>query len=177
MLLTLTFAVCLATVLARCPVPSAVEKGLRFQECRPGQPNYTLKVLNLTVTDLRGSQKYPVDLSQPLMVNIVVANHGRIVRDILSDTTVQVYTSVLWFPCAWRTLPTLGLLSNIRGCVGCPIQQGITKLTMPLYPSTYRAIISMLSSGTAYAVTAVARDGDDPAVELSCLRIEGLIDV
>ncbi|CDW53983.1 hypothetical protein TTRE_0000225201 [Trichuris trichiura] len=170
MLLKLALISCLSTVFASCPTPASIEKTIRVQECRTGRPIFC--VLNLTVTNSDGIQKYPVNIRKPFTVHIVVANNGNTVNNMLSDGDIQTYMNLLWFPCSWRSLPTFGLL-NMKACVGCPLLPGINKITMlvAFFASLTKEILQ-----AAYAVEVVARDGNHPETELACIRIEGVIE-
>ncbi|KHJ87868.1 hypothetical protein OESDEN_12347 [Oesophagostomum dentatum] len=52
--------------------------------------------------------------------------------------------------CAWRQVPTFGLLNNIDGCDyahNCPLTQGPLALDLPLDLTEFSAVINVLASG------------------------------
>ncbi|XP_003371543.1 conserved hypothetical protein [Trichinella spiralis] len=94
-------------------------------------------------------------------------NGGGVLNNIYADIDLQYFGKLLWGSCSWHSLPTMGLLRNIKQCYNCPLQPGNNTLVLNFDFSPY--------SPGIYAMDIVMRDADNPTDEIACLRVESKI--
>ncbi|KRZ67676.1 hypothetical protein T10_962 [Trichinella papuae] len=157
-----------------CEAPDGTDKHLFYTECKP-EVKHSLKIKSLSIKNDKGEENYPVDMRHMMNLKVTSFNGGGVLNNIYADIDLQYFGKLLWGTCSWHSLPTMGLLRNIKQCYNCPLQPGNNTLLLNFDFSPYSAVIRLLAGGGIYAMDIVMRDADNPTDEIACLRVESKI--
>ncbi|OUC44177.1 hypothetical protein D917_02275 [Trichinella nativa] len=147
-----------------------VENDIAIKPCKRNT-TYQLDMEMALLTDENGMHIYPVDLSKNLVFHMLLKNNGDQIFRTVTDATLQMKLTYFGKE-KWITIPTMGMLSNIRECYACPMPHGEIPIVQELPLNAYGPLLRKIGGGGTYAVTVSVKEDTPEKRELMCKRIE-----
>ncbi|VDO37591.1 unnamed protein product [Haemonchus placei] len=139
--------------------PNGTDTTFHWYQCNNGPVMF----YNATPYDETGKNfEYPIHLGKPIMMKCDILNPTHVYSSPNLMLTINLWSwGTSLGTCAWTSLPTLGLLSNLDACthgVPCPVQLGRQELDVMVDFTKYEAIINMLKDDSPYQLEYAMHD-------------------